>query len=88
MGLSILFTITWGRDTPRLTLPVGEVTFVIDNNMTSFTGGFWADDTLGRDNLSAEGSLVLKLIRWNSRLVIVWFSFKEVFGGNLRAVEW
>jgi hypothetical protein len=78
VGLSVLFTDTWGYDTPRLTLPVGEVTVVVDNDVASLTRGLGSDNTLGGDDLASEGRLVLVHIDRDSGLIIVRFGLKKV----------
>jgi hypothetical protein len=45
--LSVLFTDTWGNDTPGLTLPVWEVTIVVDDNVACLTSGLGSDNALG-----------------------------------------
>ena len=86
MGLSILFTDTRRDDSPRLPLPVGEVTIVIDDDMACLTGSFGADDAFASDNLSSERSLVLEHIHWDSGLIPVRFCLEEVLlSGNSSA---
>mmetsp|Transcript_19891 Transcript_19891/g.30728 ORF Transcript_19891/g.30728 Transcript_19891/m.30728 type:complete len:338 (+) Transcript_19891:241-1254(+) len=80
MGLSVLLVDSRGDNTPRLTLPVGEVTIVIDNDVASLTSGLGSDNALGGNNLSSEGSLVLPHIDRDGRLVIVRLGLKEIFG--------
>ena len=73
MRLSILLTVTRRDDTPTLTLPVGEVTVVIDNDVTGLTGSLRANNALGTDDLSSERSLVLIGVDRNGRLVPIRF---------------
>jgi len=80
--LSVLFTGTWWDYTPRLTFPVWEVTVVVDNDVASFSGCLWSNNTFGGDNLSSERGFVFVYIDWYSRLVIVWLGFKEVLLGS------
>mmetsp|Transcript_774 Transcript_774/g.1825 ORF Transcript_774/g.1825 Transcript_774/m.1825 type:complete len:343 (-) Transcript_774:65-1093(-) len=93
VGLSVLLAGARGDDTPRLSLDVGEVTLVVDDDVASLTGGLGADDALGRDNLSGERRLVLVGVDLNSRVVIVRGVLKEILlqvqrgselGGGLR----
>jgi len=85
VGLSVLFTITRRDDTPGLSLPVREVTTVIDDDVASLTGGLGANDALGGDNLSGEGGLVLVNIDRDGGLVIVRLGLKEILSSNLGA---
>ena len=85
MGLSVLLTVAWWDDTPGLSLPVWEVSIVINDDVASFTSGLWSDNSLGGDNLSGERSLVLVNVDRNSRLVIVRLGLKEVLSSDLGA---
>ena len=85
VGLSVLLTVARGDDTPRLALPVREVTTMIDDDVASLSCSLGSDNTLGRYNLSSERSLVLVNIDRNSGLVIVRLSLKEVFSSDLGA---
>ena len=78
VGLSVLFTDTRGDDTPRLALPVREVTIVIDDDVASLSGSLGSNNTLGGDNLSGERGLVLVDIDRNSGLIIVRRSLQEI----------
>ena len=78
MGLSVLLAGAWGDDTPRLALPVGEVSIVVNDDVASLTSGLGSDNALGRDNLSSERSLVLVHIDRDSGLIIVRLGFQEV----------
>jgi hypothetical protein len=44
--LSILFAVAWWNDSPRLSLPVGEVTIVVNNDVASLSCCLWSNDTL------------------------------------------
>jgi hypothetical protein len=85
--LAVLLTGSWWDDTPRLTLPVWEVTFVVDDNVASLTSGLRSNDALGGDNLSGERCLVLPDIDRDLGLIKVWLSLKEVLGLDNSAVE-
>ena len=87
MGLSVLFAGTWRDDTPRLSLPVWKVTLVVDNDVASLTSSLWSNNTLGRNNLSSEWSLVLVNVDRDSRLVKVRFCLKEVLCSKVGAVK-
>ena len=78
VGLSILLTVAWGDYSPGLSLPVREVTIMVDDNVASLTSGLGSDNSLSGDNLSGERSLVLVSVDRNSGLVIVRLGFKEV----------
>jgi len=78
VGLSVLFTDTRRDYTPRLALPVREVTIMVDDDMASLTSGLGSDDSLGRDNLSSERCLVFVNIDRDSRLVIVRLGLKKI----------
>ena len=86
MGLSVLLAVAWGNDTPGLSLPIREVTIVINDDVASLTSGLGSDNALGRNNLSGERGLVLEGVHGNSRLIKVRFSFKEVLSSNLGAM--
>jgi len=86
VGLSVLLTDTWGDNSPGLSLPVGEVTVVVDDDVASFSSSLGSDNALGRDNLSGEGSLVLVNIYRNSGLVPVRLGFKEILLGGKAVV--
>ena len=91
VGLSVLLAGARGDDTPRLSLDVGEVTLVVDDDVASLTGGLGADDALGGDDLSGEGRLVLVRVDLHVRVVIVRGVLKEVLlqvqGGSGRERE-
>ena len=88
MGLSVLLTDTRGDDSPRLALPVREVSVVVDDNVASLTGGLGSDNALGGDNLSGERGLVLVDVDRDSGLVPVRLGFKEVLlGSNLGSAK-
>ena len=78
MGLSILLTNTWGDNTPGLSLDVGEVTIVVDDDVACFSGSLGSDDTLGRNDLSGEGGLVFVGVDLDLGVVVVGGVFKEV----------
>mmetsp|Transcript_8162 Transcript_8162/g.18080 ORF Transcript_8162/g.18080 Transcript_8162/m.18080 type:complete len:391 (-) Transcript_8162:65-1237(-) len=85
VGLSVLFSGTRGDDTPRLSLPVREVTFMIDDDVASFSGGGRSNNALGGDNLSGVRGLVLVDVHGDGGLVIVWLGLEEILSGNLGA---
>jgi hypothetical protein len=85
VGFSILLSGTRGHDTPRLSLPVREVTTMVDDDVVSLTSGLGSNNLLGGDNLSGERGLVLVHVDRNSGLIIVGFSLKEVLSSDLRA---
>ena len=87
VGFSVLFTGTRRDYTPGLSFPVREVTVVVNDDVASFTSGLRSDNTLGRDNLSSEGSLVLVNIDRNSGLVPVRGGLKEILLGFERSAE-
>jgi hypothetical protein len=68
-----------------LSLPVREVTTVVDDDVIGLSGGLGSDNFLGGDNLSSERGLVLVHIDRDSGLVIVRLGLKEVFSSNLGA---
>jgi hypothetical protein len=76
--LAILFTVTRGENTPGLSLNVREITLVINNNVASFTSGLWTDNTLGGNDLSSEGCLVLVGVYLDLGMVMVRGVLKEV----------
>jgi len=78
VGLSVLLTDTWGDDSPRLSLDVGEVTVVVDDDVACLSGGLGSDDALGGDDLSGEGGLVLVGVDLDLGVVVVGGVFKEV----------
>ena len=84
IGLSVLL-LSRGDDTPGLSLPVRELTLVIDDNVASLTGCLWSNNTLGGDDLSGEGRLVLVRIDRDGFLVPVRLGFQEVL--CLRSTE-
>mmetsp|Transcript_21230 Transcript_21230/g.59076 ORF Transcript_21230/g.59076 Transcript_21230/m.59076 type:complete len:372 (-) Transcript_21230:1819-2934(-) len=86
--LSILLAGARWDHTPRLSLPVWEVTLVVDDDVASLSGGLWSDNALGGDDLSGEWGLVLVNIHWDGGLVIVWLSLEEVLGGDAGAESW
>jgi hypothetical protein len=86
MWLAVLLAGTWGNDTPRLALPVWEVTLVIDDNVVGLTSSLRSDNLLRRDNLSGERGLILPDIDRNGGLVPVWLSLEEVLGVDSSAV--
>lgn len=81
MGFSVLLAVSRGEDTPGLSLPVGEVTLVVDDDVTGFSSGLGSDDALGADDLSGEGGLVLEDVHRNRGLVPVRLSLEEILGG-------
>ena len=84
MRLAVLLTDSWKDDTPRLALPVREVTIMIDDNVASLTGSLRANNAFGGDYFSGERSLVLVNINRNSGLIPVGLSFKKVLLGTNR----
>lgn len=87
VGLSVLFTGTRGDDTPRLSLPVGEVSLVINDDVACLSGGLGSNNALGGNNLTGERGLVLVHIDRNSRLVPVRLGLKEVLGVDSRSIN-
>ncbi len=85
VGLSVLLTGTRGDDSPGLSLPVREISIVIDDDVASLSSGLGSNNTLGGNNLSSEGGLVLVYVHRNRGLVEVWLGLKEVLGSNLGA---
>ena len=57
---------------------------MIDDDVASFTSGLGAHNSLGGNNLSCEGGLVLEGVDRNSGLVPVRRSLKEVLLGLKR----
>ena len=78
VGLSILLTGSWGDDSPGLSLDVGEVTVVVDDDVACLSGSLGSDDALGRNDLSGEGGLVLVGVDLNLGVVVVGGVFEEV----------
>jgi hypothetical protein len=78
MGLSVLFTSTRRHDTPGLSLPVREVSIVVNDDVISLTGSLGSNNFLRGDNLSSERSLVLVHVHGNSGLIKVRLGLKEV----------
>ena len=78
VGLSILLTGTRWDDTPGLSLNVGEVTLVVDDDVAGFSGGLGSYDALGGDDLSGEGGLVLVGVYLDLGVVVVGGVFEEV----------
>jgi hypothetical protein len=83
VGLSVLFANTRGDNSPGLSLPVREVTVMIDDNVASLSGGLGSNNTLGRNDLSSERSLVLVNIDRNIGLVIIRLSLEEILCSKL-----
>ena len=79
VGLSVLLGAR-RNDTPGLSLPVREVTLVVNDDVASLTSSLWSNNTLGGDNLSSERSLVLVNIDRDVGLVIVRLGFQEILG--------
>ena len=71
-------SITWGDNTPGLSLDVGEVTIVVDDDVACLSGGLGSNNTLGGDDLSGEGGLVLVGVDLDLGVVVVGGVFKEV----------
>mmetsp|Transcript_14041 Transcript_14041/g.20423 ORF Transcript_14041/g.20423 Transcript_14041/m.20423 type:complete len:349 (-) Transcript_14041:121-1167(-) len=88
VGLSVLLTVTRGHYSPGLSLPVREVTVVIDDDVASLSGGLGSNNTLGGNNLSGERGLVLVNIYRNSGLIKVRLCLEEILGGDLGAESW
>lgn len=78
MGLAILLTNTWRDNTPGLSLDVGEISIMIDDDVASLTGGLRSDDALSGDDLSGEGSLVFVGVDLEVGNVVVWSELKEI----------
>jgi hypothetical protein len=76
-----------GDDTPRLSLPVRHITFMVDDDVASLSGSLRSNNTLGRDNLSGERGLDLEGVHRNILLVIVRLGLEEILGGDLGAKE-
>ena len=87
MGLSILLTNTWGDNTPGLSLDVGEVTIVVDDDVASLSGSLRSNNALGGDNLSGERRLVLVGVHRDGGLVIVRLGLEEILSGDLGAAQ-
>ena len=58
---------------------------MVDDNVASLTSGLWSDNTLGRNNLSGERSLVLVNVDRDSGLVKVRFCLKEILCSKVGA---
>jgi hypothetical protein len=78
MRLSVLLAVTWRDDTPRLSLPVREISLVVDNDVAGLSGSLWSDNTLGRHDLTSEWRLVLVNVDRNGRLVPVRAGLQKV----------
>ena len=78
MGLSVLFADARRDDAPRLTLPIGEIAIVIDDDVTGLTSGLGSNNSFGGHDLSSEGGLVFIDVDLDGRLVVVWGGFKKV----------
>jgi len=88
VGLSVLLTVTRGHYSPGLSLPVREVTVVIDDDVASLSGGLGSNNTLGGNNLSGERGLVLVNIYRNRGLIKERLCLEEILGGDLGAESW
>ena len=75
MWLSILLTRARRYDTSRLTIPIGTLTLVIDNNVVSLTSGIWTNDVFGRNNLTNLRTLNLVGVSRNCLLVSTGLGF-------------
>jgi len=80
-------SLSWGDDTPGLSLPVRHVTFMVDDDVASLSGSLGSNNTLGGDNLSGERGLNLECVHGNILLVVVRLGLEEILGGDLRAKE-
>ena len=78
MGLSILLTNTRWDNTPGLSLHVGEISIVIDDDVASLTSGLRSDDALGGDDLSGEGGLVFVGVYLEVGDIVVGGELKEI----------
>mmetsp|Transcript_15434 Transcript_15434/g.33427 ORF Transcript_15434/g.33427 Transcript_15434/m.33427 type:complete len:349 (-) Transcript_15434:60-1106(-) len=78
VGLSVLLAVAGGHDAPGLSLDVGEVAVVVDDDVAGFAGGLWADDALLGDDLSGEGGLVFVGVDLDARVVVVGGILEEV----------
>jgi hypothetical protein len=78
VGLSVLLAGAGGNDSPGLSLPVGEVTVVIDDDVACFSGGLGSDNAFGGDDLSGEGGLVFVSVGFDGVLGVVGFGLEEV----------
>jgi hypothetical protein len=80
--LSVLFTDSRWDDTPGLSLPVWEVSVVVDNDVAGLTCGLWTDNFLSGDDLSGERGLVLENVDRNIGLIVVRLSLEKVLGSK------
>jgi hypothetical protein len=78
MGLSILFAHTRWNHPPTLAFPIGKVTIMINDNVAGFSSCFGSNNTLRRNDFSGKGSLVLKGVDRDGRLVPVWLGLEEI----------
>ena len=85
MWSSIPLSYTRRNDTPGLSLPVREVSLVVDDDVASLTSCLRSDNTLGRDNLPSEGGLVLVGVDRDRGLVPVRLGLQEIL--CLRSTE-
>jgi hypothetical protein len=94
---AILLTDTWWDNTPGLSLDVGEVTVVVDDDVAGLSGGLGSNNTLGGNDLSGEGGLVLVGVDLDVGVVMVGGVFEEILlqveGSsvvfvNFMCVEW
>ena len=75
---SLLLTNTRGHNTPRLSLNIRKVTIVINNDVASLSSSLGSNNTLGRNDLSSEGGLVLVGVDLDGGVVMVGGVFEEV----------
>jgi hypothetical protein len=87
VGLAILLTVTRGDHTPGLTLPVREVTIVVNDDVACLSSGLRSHNALCGHYFSSEGGFVLVHIHRNSGLVIVRRGLKEVLFGTQASAE-
>jgi hypothetical protein len=78
MGLAILLTNTGWDNTPGLSLNVGKISIVIDDDVASLTGGLGSNDALGGDDLSGEGCLVFVGVDLEVGDIVVGGELKEI----------
>ena len=78
VGLSVLFANARGNDSPGLSLPVGKVSVVVDDDVAGFSGGLGSDDALGGDDFAGEGGFVLVDVGDYGGLVVVGVGLEEV----------
>lgn len=78
VGLAVLLAHAGGDDAPGLSLDVGEISVVVDDDVAGLSGGLGSDDALGGDDLSGEGGLVFVGVDLEFGNVVVGGEFEEV----------